>query len=50
MFTKGLLRPTTVVEPLVKMDALSEAENIVADYRHPSLTMAGIHSPFSGIG
>lgn len=32
---KGLLRPATVVEEVVEMEAPSEAENIVADYRHP---------------
>lgn len=36
---KGLLRPATVVEELVEMEAPSEAENIVADYRHLGLTL-----------
>lgn len=36
---KGLLRPAAVVDELVKMEAPSEAENIVADYRHLGLTL-----------
>ncbi|KAB0325486.1 error-prone DNA polymerase [Janthinobacterium sp. PLB04] len=36
---KGLLRSATVIEEPVKMDAPSEAENIVADYRHLGLTL-----------
>ena len=36
---KGLLRSTTVIEEPVEMDAPSEAENIVADYRHLGLTL-----------
>jgi DNA polymerase III alpha subunit len=36
---KGLLRPARVVEELVEMEAPSEAENIVADYRHLGLTL-----------
>ncbi|MFM9433539.1 error-prone DNA polymerase [Janthinobacterium sp. CG_23.3] len=36
---KGLLRPATVVEEFVQMEAPSEAENIVADYRHLGLTL-----------
>jgi error-prone DNA polymerase len=36
---RGLLRPATVIEELVEMEAPSEAENIVADYRHLGLTL-----------
>lgn len=36
---KGLLRSATVIEEPVEMDAPSEAENIVADYRHLGLTL-----------
>ena len=36
---KGLLRSANVIEEPVEMDAPSEAENIVADYRHLGLTL-----------
>jgi error-prone DNA polymerase len=36
---KGLLRPATVIEELVEMEAPTEAENTVADYRHLGLTL-----------
>ncbi|MEO8169461.1 MAG: error-prone DNA polymerase [Oxalobacteraceae bacterium] len=36
---KGLLRPATLVEELVELEAPSEAENTVADYRHLGLTL-----------
>jgi len=36
---KGLLRPATVVEDFVELDAPTEAENTVADYRHLGLTL-----------
>ncbi|MGX9773148.1 error-prone DNA polymerase [Janthinobacterium aestuarii] len=36
---KGLLRSATVIEEPVEMEASSEAENIVADYRHLGLTL-----------
>jgi error-prone DNA polymerase len=36
---KGLLRPATVIEEQVEMEAPTEAENTVADYRHLGLTL-----------
>lgn len=36
---KGLLRAATVVEDFVEMDAPTDAENTVADYRHLGLTL-----------
>lgn len=42
---KGLLRSANVIEEPVEMDAPSEAENIVADYRHLGLTLG--HHPLA---
>jgi len=36
---KGLLRSATIIEAPLHLDAPSEAENIVADYRHLGLTL-----------
>ncbi|MET0268432.1 MAG: error-prone DNA polymerase [Duganella sp.] len=36
---KGLLRPATVVEEMITLEAPSAAESVVADYRHLGLTL-----------